>query len=152
MIHIQRSFLVIVVVFLFTGVFSASAASIRGLQNSPRKGVTQGREMKMTASWYGGKFHGGRTASGEYYNMYKMNAAHKTLPMGTILRVRNLNNNRTVVVTINNRGPYIRGRDLDLSYAAASKLGITGAGVGRVGVSVIGHDKRYDAYLRNGHI
>jgi rare lipoprotein A len=84
------------------------------------------------ASWYGPGLHGRRTASGQRFNQNAMTAAHRTLPMGTRVRVRNLRNNRSVVVTINDRGPHARGRIIDLSRAAARSLGITG--VGRVSV------------------
>lgn len=84
----------------------------------------------MTASWYGPGFHGRTTANGERYNMYGMTAAHKTLPFNTRLRVTY--KGKTVVVRINDRGPYIKGRDLDLSYGAAKRLGITGVEVVRV--------------------
>lgn len=80
-------------------------------------------------SWYGGKFHGRPTASGETYDMYKKSAAHKTLPMGTWVRVVNLANNCETVVRINDRGPFVKGRILDLSYASAKELGLTGLGV-----------------------
>jgi rare lipoprotein A len=76
------------------------------------------------ASWYGRKFHGRRTASGEIYNMYAMTAAHPTLPIPSYVRVRNPANKREVVVRINDRGPFHRGRVIDLSYTAAHKLGV----------------------------
>lgn len=103
-------------------------------------------ENKMRASWYGGNAHGGPTASGERYNMYQMTAAHKTLPMGTILEVRNPANGASVTVRINDRGPYIRGRDLDLSYAAAKKLNMMREGVITVYVKHRGSPK---AEVRN---
>jgi rare lipoprotein A len=78
------------------------------------------------ASWYGQAFHGRTTANGETYDMYAMTAAHKTLPFGTELRVTNTANGRSVVVRINDRGPFIPGRDLDLSRAAAEALGVGG--------------------------
>jgi rare lipoprotein A len=80
------------------------------------------------ASWYGTEFHGKKTADGEIYNMYDMTAAHKTLPFDTYVRVRNLENNKTAIVRINDRGPFARGRIIDLSYSAAKKLGIVGPG------------------------
>jgi rare lipoprotein A len=86
-------------------------------------------EIKGLASWYGKKFHGRKTASGKRFNMYGMYAAHRTLPFGTLLRVRNLRNGRSVVVEVIDRGPYVKGRHLDLSYGAAKKLGMIGAGV-----------------------
>lgn len=82
-----------------------------------------------TASWYGPGFHGRTTANGETYNMYSMTAAHKTLPFNTRLMLVNPINNKTVIVRINDRGPYIKGREIDLSYSAASALGVVDAGV-----------------------
>lgn len=89
------------------------------------------------ASWYGTKFHGHRTSSGEAYDMYAMTAAHKTLPIPSYVEVRNLDNQRKIVVRVNDRGPFARGRIIDLSYVAAKKLGITAKGVGRVEIRVI---------------
>lgn len=88
------------------------------------------------ASWYGGKFHGRTTANGEKYNMWSLTAAHRTLPFGTKVRVTNTRNGNSVVVRINDRGPFIAGRIIDLSRAAASQIGING--VGRVQVTVLG--------------
>ncbi len=79
-----------------------------------------------TASWYGPKFHGKRTASGERFNMYAMTAAHKTLPLSSYAEITNLKNHRSVIVRINDRGPYHGKRAIDLSYAAAKELGIKG--------------------------
>jgi len=90
-----------------------------------------------TASWYGTKFHGQRTSSGESYNMYAMTAAHKTLPLPTYAQVTNLDNGRSIIVKINDRGPFIKNRIIDLSYVAAQKLGITGKGTGYVEVKTI---------------
>ena len=81
------------------------------------------------ASWYGRKFHGRRTASGELYNMYAMSAAHRTLPLPSYVRVSNPANGRTVIVRVNDRGPFIKGRIIDLSYAAAQRLGMNGLAV-----------------------
>lgn len=82
-----------------------------------------GYRRQGTASWYGRKFHGQRTTSGEFYDMFGLTAAHPTLPIPSYARVTNLANNRTVVVRINDRGPYSSGRIMDVSYAAAHKLG-----------------------------
>ncbi len=98
----------------------------------------RGFKQRGLASWYGKKFHGRRTSNGEVYDMYAMTAAHKTLPLGTYVRVRNLANNRTEVVRVNDRGPFVRGRIIDLSYTAASKLGIVGPGTARVEIEAIG--------------
>jgi rare lipoprotein A len=89
------------------------------------------------ASWYGKPYHGRRTASGQVYNMYQMTAAHPTLPFGTRVLVTNLDNGRSVVVTINDRGPFVRGRIIDVSRKAAGQLGFLNKGVTRVGVRVI---------------
>ncbi len=89
------------------------------------------------ASWYGTKFHGRRTSSGEPYDMYAMTAAHKTLPLPTYVRVTNLRNGRSVVVRVNDRGPFHPNRIIDLSWAAAAKLGILGHGTGLVEVRAL---------------
>ncbi len=89
------------------------------------------------ASWYGRKFHKQRTASGEIYDMYWMTAAHPTLPIPSYARVTNVKTGKSVIVRINDRGPFLSGRIIDLSYAAAYKLGIAQAGSGRVEVQSI---------------
>ncbi len=90
------------------------------------------------ASWYGPDFHGKITASGERYNMLLLTAAHQTLPFNTLIRVTNLDNGRTAVVRINDRGPFMKGRILDLSYTAARALGANSSGVIRVRIEVVG--------------
>jgi rare lipoprotein A len=90
------------------------------------------------ASWYGEDFHGRRTSNGETYDMYAVTAAHKTLPLGTFVRVRNLENGRSVDVRINDRGPFVRGRIIDLSYAAAKQIGLVGPGTARVEIMALG--------------
>ncbi len=94
-----------------------------------------------TASWYGTKFHGKKTANGERYDMYAMSAAHKTLPLPTMVRVTNLNNGRSVVVRVNDRGPFAKGRLIDLSYAAAKTLAYDHAGTAPVRVEVLGNTR-----------
>jgi len=89
------------------------------------------------ASWYGSKFHGRRTSSGETYNMYDMTAAHKTLPLPTYVRVTNLENGRSAIVRVNDRGPFHDDRLIDLSYTAAVKLGVIGSGTARVRVQAV---------------
>ena len=89
------------------------------------------------ASWYGADFHGRRTANGEIYDMYAMTAAHKTLPLGSRVRVTNRRNGRSVVVRINDRGPFVRGRIIDLSLAAARALDMEEEGVAPVRVEVL---------------
>ena len=90
-----------------------------------------------TASWYGKKFHGRKTSSGEIYNMNAMTAAHKTLPLPTYVRVENLANRRSVVVKVNDRGPFVGDRVIDLSYAAAQKLNVVGPGTAEVEITVM---------------
>lgn len=89
------------------------------------------------ASWYGGKLHGGKTASGESYDMHMFTAAHRTLPLGTVVKVTDEKSGDSVMVCINDRGPYIRGRVIDLSYAAAEQLGLDSRGVAEVALEVV---------------
>jgi rare lipoprotein A len=114
--------------------------------------ITDGRAVKEKglASWYGKKFHGHRTASGEAYNMYAMTAAHKTLPIPSYARVRNPANGKEVIVRVNDRGPFSANRVIDLSYTAALKLGVLG-GVQQVEVERITDDDiRTGAAFRKG--
>ena len=94
-------------------------------------------EAVGTASWYGKKFHRKRTATGERFNMYTLSAAHKTLPLPTYVQVTNLKNGRKIVVKVNDRGPFISNRLIDLSYAAAKKLGMVNQGIISVKVKAI---------------
>ena len=98
---------------------------------------SQDYQEKGIASWYGAKFHGQRTSSGETYDMYAMTAAHKTLPLPSYVEVTNLNNGRKVIVKVNDRGPFHDNRLIDLSYTAAKKLGILGHGTGLVAIRAI---------------
>nr|HDM99775.1 septal ring lytic transglycosylase RlpA family protein [Deltaproteobacteria bacterium] len=90
------------------------------------------------ASWYGAEFHGRPTASGELYNMYAMTAAHRTLPMNTYVKVLNLENGREVAVRISDRGPFVKNRIIDLSYAAGKKLDMIGPGTAKVRIEALG--------------
>jgi rare lipoprotein A len=92
------------------------------------------------ASWYGEEFHGRPTANGEIYDMYQVSAAHKTLPIGTIVNVVNLTNGKDLVMRINDRGPFVEGRIIDLSYAAAKEIGLVGPGVADVKVVALGKE------------
>ncbi|KPU52017.1 rare lipoA family protein [Pseudomonas fluorescens] len=121
---------------LHTGPYKASPYSVLGktyfpLQES-RTYVASG-----TASWYGTKFHGQNTANGEVYDLYGMSAAHKTLPLPSYVRVTNLDNNKSVILRVNDRGPFYSDRIIDLSYAAAKKLGYAEIGTARVKVEGI---------------
>lgn len=105
----------------------------------PGKGisVSQGTMLKGEASYYGPGFHGKLTASGEVYDQNAMTCAHKTLPFGTRLKVTNLSNGKSVEVEVTDRGPYKKGRILDLSVAAAKKLDMTSSGVAQVEAEVL---------------
>jgi rare lipoprotein A len=109
---------------------------VYGVTYSPLTDSRDYRERGI-ASWYGKKFHSKRTSSGEPYDMYAMTAAHKTLPLPSYARVRNLQNGRSVVVRVNDRGPFLHNRLIDLSYAAAARLGILGTGTGVVEVEAV---------------
>ena len=115
---------------LFDGGREAAANTLDGP-------LEAGQLLHGEASWYGPLFHGKKTANGETYDMNKVSAAHQTLPFGTMLEVRNLTNGRTVVVRINDRGPYVGDRVLDLSKGAARKLGMVGTGVAEVEMKIL---------------
>ncbi len=118
-------------------VLAASACSRTTV--APRETVQIG-----IASWYGGEFHGRRTSSGEIFDQNEMTAAHPTLPFGTIVEVTNLENGRAATVRINDRGPFVRGRIIDLSYAAARVLGVVGPGTARVRIEVVTKEPERD--------
>lgn len=99
---------------------------------------SEGFSQSGRASWYGEKFHGRRTSSGEIFDMHKESAAHKTLPFDTYVRVLNLSNKKQIVLRINDRGPFMKGRIIDLSYAAAKKIGLVGPGVADVKIVALG--------------
>jgi len=116
--------------------------AINGVRYTP---IASAKDFVQTgiASWYGKKFHGRKTSNGETYNMYAMTAAHKTLPMDTWVSVHNLKNNRKIVVRINDRGPFVTGRVIDLSYTGASRIGILGCGTEKVRVTALGRATSY---------
>jgi rare lipoprotein A len=101
------------------------------------RATARGYAERGIASWYGPKFHGRRTSSGERYDMYAMTAAHRTLPLPSYVQVTNLENGRQVIVRVNDRGPFRRDRIIDLSYAAAAKLHMVGRGTAPVEVRAI---------------
>ncbi|BCD67992.1 rare lipoprotein A [Nitratiruptor sp. YY09-18] len=103
--------------------------------------VAVGSKQRGIASWYGPNFHGKKTSNGEIYDMYKHTAAHKTLPMNTMVKVTNLRNGKSTIVRINDRGPFVANRIIDLSYSAAKELGVVGAGTAPVELEVLGFDK-----------
>ncbi|MGC9324583.1 MAG: septal ring lytic transglycosylase RlpA family protein [Desulfomonilia bacterium] len=108
---------------------------VSGCSHVPRHGSSW--VQIGTASWYGEDFHGKPTATGETYNMYGCSAAHKTLPLGSTVRVTNLTNGRTIIVPINDRGPYVGDRIIDMSYGAARHLGMVEEGLAKVRVEVL---------------
>ncbi len=112
--------------------FSVGCASTSALE-TPRRGTTQ----EGLASWYGAQFNGRATASGEVYDMNRISAAHKQLPFGTVVEVENKDNGRKLRVPINDRGPFIKGRIIDLSLGAARQLDMFGAGLARVRIRVV---------------
>ncbi len=116
---------VIFPVACFCGLWTAGAQSV---QQPSESGI---------ASWYGAPYHGQRSASGEIYDQEKLTAAHRTLPFGTRVRVRRLDGDGSVVVRINDRGPFVKSRIIDLSHAAAARLGITGGGVAPVTLELV---------------
>ena len=116
------------------GVFLLVCACAPRFTVRPRQ---TGWTQQGTASWYGKKFHGRKTASGEIYDMNKLTAAHPSLPFGTVVRVTGLKNGKSTVVRINDRGPWIRGRIIDLSYAAAEQIDMIQAGLLEVEIEVL---------------
>lgn len=114
----------------------ALAAIYSAACSSPRPRIEAGGQVGI-ASWYGADFHGRTTSNREIYNMYDMTAAHPSLPFGTRVLVTNLDNGRTVEVRINDRGPFVKGRIIDLSYAAARILGLIGPGTAPVRLDIL---------------
>jgi rare lipoprotein A len=121
---------------LHTGPFKANPYTVLGKTYFPLN-QSSTYQATGTASWYGTKFHGQNTANGEVYDLYGMSAAHKTLPLPSYVRVTNLDNNRSVILRVNDRGPFYSDRIIDLSYAAAKKLGYAEIGTARVRVEGI---------------
>jgi len=117
---------------------SARFASKAANDRFPLTGSNAGGEVfSGEASYYGPKFHGKKTANGEIFDMYKKSAAHRTLPFNTILEVTNLDNQKRVIVRVNDRGPFVKGRILDLSYEAAREIDMISSGVARVSVRIL---------------
>ncbi|MCR5562691.1 MAG: septal ring lytic transglycosylase RlpA family protein [Desulfovibrio sp.] len=100
-----------------------------------------GKTFGGLASWYGSDFHGGATASGVNYDMYTFTAAHRTLPIGTVVKVTDRGNGKSVMVCVTDRGPYAKGRVIDLSYAAANQLNMRSRGIGHVDLEVVSDEK-----------
>ena len=140
----MRRFLWVLLGFALSGCATVSSTAPVSATPPPRvvapgssDGTPSPKARVGKASWYGHAHHGKKTASGEIYDMHALTAAHRTLPLGTKLRVTNLENNRSVVVRVNDRGPYVDGRVLDLSRAAARELGELGDGLFDVRLEVL---------------
>lgn len=118
----KRKLLIILIFVLVVGTISGQSGTAREIGY---------------ASWYGGKFHGRKTANGEIFDTHKLTAAHRTLPFGTFVEVTNLDNDKTVTVRINDRGPFVQGRIIDLSQAAAESLDMIRSGTAKVSIKII---------------
>ncbi|MGE5796646.1 MAG: septal ring lytic transglycosylase RlpA family protein [Ignavibacteria bacterium] len=141
---LAKSILLVFMVFLLGFTIVTNKPDFRNSNESRNEDDVIGATLvnyidkgKMLASWYGPRFHGKRTANGEIYDQMALTAAHKTLKFGTLLRVTNPKNNKSVIVRINDRGPYIRGRQLDLSKGAALELDILDKGIARVNIEQV---------------
>ena len=119
------------------GVPGSKPYTVRGKTYYPLKSA-HGFVEEGVASWYGPGFHGKKTASGERFNQYNISAAHKILPLGTEVRVTNLENHRSLILRINDRGPFVDDRVIDLSRGAAQRLGVIGKGTARVRIQSLG--------------
>ncbi|MBF0558246.1 MAG: septal ring lytic transglycosylase RlpA family protein [Nitrospirae bacterium] len=110
----------------------------------------RGDRRTVVASWYGPDFHGKPTSSGELFDMYAYTCAHREYPFGTRLHVVNLKNSKDVECIVNDRGPFVAGRDLDLSYASAKKIDLIGSGTSTVLIEPVGRDMKYIRYVKYG--
>ncbi|KTC78646.1 rare lipoprotein A [Legionella cincinnatiensis] len=126
------------------GEYSVDGRSYQVMRNS------SGYKTRGVASWYGTKFHKQRTSSGEPYNMYVMSAAHKTLPLPTYIKVKNLDNGKEAIVKVNDRGPFHSNRIIDLSYAAALKLGVFPKGTANVEIETLAGPRQARYYIQAG--
>jgi rare lipoprotein A len=136
-----------VAAFLFVATLGAAPVThpSAGSQKIPQKSAHNSRPYQVgKASWYGKFFDGRATASGERYEMFRLTAAHRTLPLGTVVRVTSLRTGRSVLVTINDRGPVPRSRIIDLSYGAAQMLGCRAHGIEPVRLDIV---PRQDAVM-----
>ena len=123
-------------ILLASVMFSGACAQQKSPASSPTS-IERHRAETGQASWYGKAHHGQRTANGERFDMHALTAAHRTLPFGTIVRVKDLKSGKSVNVRINDRGPFRRDRIIDLSYEAARKLGFISRGTARVAIAVV---------------
>ena len=147
---IRDAALATVATIILLPVMKAPARSVSGITVSAAGSVTPGlatpnprlkpkplRTWVCLSSWYGGDFDGQVTANGEIYDMYAQTAAHRSLPLGSVVRVENLHTHKSAIVRINDRGPYVPGRSLDVSYQVARELGFAHRGIARVRVELL---------------
>lgn len=155
-----KKFLLFVLPFLITGCFfNSPKVPIGGTKQSnqatmrPYKingktyyptQVRVGQKERGYASWYGPKFHGKSTSNGERYDMHALTAAHKTFPMNTMVKVTNLENKKSIIVRINDRGPFVSGRIIDLSKESAKRIDLLRKGTAKVEIEVVGFGKKVD--------
>lgn len=125
---------------LVAGCAHRQAAAPAPRPAAPAPPVEEGWSERGLASWYGEPYHGRRTASGEIYDMHQLTAAHKSLPFGSMVRVKRRDSGADVTVRVNDRGPFIEGRIIDLSYAAAKKIALDVDGVARVKITLVGRE------------
>ena len=118
-----------------SGSITSSASKVK--KNTYKKFNSNTQTLRGISSWYGPNFHGKLTANGEIFDMYGTTAAHKTLPLNTIVRVTNLNNGKSIILKINDRGPYVGDRILDCSFGAAKKLGFDKQGTTSIEIDII---------------
>ncbi|GJL68055.1 MAG: lipoprotein, RlpA family [Nitrospirales bacterium] len=125
-------------------------AGCAGGGHSHTEPITSGISQQGVASWYGPSFHGNPTANGEPYNMWALTAAHRTLPFGTRVLVQSVETGKSVTVRINDRGPFIRGRIIDLSYGAARELAMIGKGTETVRLTILENSSAGSGHISNG--
>lgn len=130
-----KKYSLIFTVFIFS--MLAGCSSTAAVNDGKTRAYANSHALVGQASWYGKKFHGRLTASGERYNMRAYTAAHKTLPFGTVVRVTNTANNKSVDVKINDRGPFVKGRVIDLSYKAFGQIGDSKKGLAPIRIEII---------------
>lgn len=144
--HTEYRALLLVLFVLFAAQMAQFRFDLNGfswMQNGSSADIPQFTKLIGKASWYGVPFHGRLTANGEIYDMNTLTAAHKTLPFDSLVKVTNLANNESVIVRINDRGPYVHGRNIDLSYQAAKHLNMVGAGVAPVKLEILAATNKF---------
>jgi rare lipoprotein A len=134
-----KAILLLIAIFAFTHCAPSArfSSELSVPQNTNSKKVTDNDVIYGESSYYADKFHGRKTANGEIFDMYKKTAAHKSLPFNTMLEVTNLENNKSVIVRVNDRGPFVGDRILDLSYGAAREIDMLSSGVVEVRIKIL---------------